>query len=106
MLQSSTSTPSTSSSSPVGELAQKLQTFFAKAESRDKTGRFIQYGSRALLGLSQLLLEYQYVKNHDSIELLQRYQQKFRNIKSTLSDARRTHRWFKEIAVLLLLFIN
>jgi len=82
----------------MSQFVSQLQVFLAKAEARDKSGRFAQYGARIVVGLIAYLLEHKYVVDRDTIKDLQTWQTKARNVMSMISDARRTHRWGKEVA--------
>lgn len=77
----------------------QLQAFFAKAEARDKTSRAFQYAARALMGLCVYLQQHNFSSAYWTEERISSIQQKSRNVLQMLSDARRTHRWFKELQV-------
>lgn len=62
--------------------------FVSKAEARDKTGRIVQYGCRALQGMLA----------HMGPEMpLQAWKPAIAEVQTTLAWARRTHRWGKEL---------
>lgn len=85
------------------EWLDNFQKFLAKSDGRDKLGRTIQYGMRMLVGMSTYIIRSSLPINENAREQILHTQIVFRNIQSNLSDARRTHRWFKEISILRIL---
>mmetsp|Transcript_126311 Transcript_126311/g.327911 ORF Transcript_126311/g.327911 Transcript_126311/m.327911 type:complete len:282 (+) Transcript_126311:138-983(+) len=69
------------------KLYENIWKFISKAEARDKTGRIVQYGCRALQGFLA----------HMPDSPLNIYQPAIAEVQTTLAWARRTHRWGKEM---------
>eukprot|EP00403_Amphidinium_massartii_P020580 CAMPEP_0178402232 /NCGR_PEP_ID=MMETSP0689_2-20121128/16727_1 /TAXON_ID=160604 /ORGANISM="Amphidinium massartii, Strain CS-259" /LENGTH=276 /DNA_ID=CAMNT_0020023109 /DNA_START=61 /DNA_END=891 /DNA_ORIENTATION=- len=67
---------------------QHVWKFISKAEARDKVGRIVQYGCRALQGI---LAHMSPTSPWQSIKPLAA------EVQTTLAWARRTHRWMKEL---------
>lgn len=67
-------------------LYQNIWKFISKAEARDKTGRIVQYGCRALQGFLAHLPD----------SPLNVYKPVIAEVQTTLAWARRTNRWGKE----------
>jgi len=74
-----------------------LQVFLAKADGRDKAGRITQYLCRFLVGTCALLLQRNL--SHEREDTVMHFQIKCRSVQTALSDARRTHRWLKQIGM-------
>lgn len=70
------------------ELYQHLWKFISKAEARDKVGKIFQYGCRMMTGISTLAAEDSFLAPWRSV---------FPEVQTTLTWARRTHRWGKEM---------
>jgi len=85
------------------EWLDNLQKFLAKSDGRDKFGRAIQYGMRFLVGMSTLLMRSPVALTDHLRDRIHHNQIVYRNIQSNISDARRTHRWLKEVATIRVL---
>jgi len=72
----------------VNKLYQQIWKFISKSEARDKVGRVMQYGCRALQGL---------LGHMGPTFWLQPYKSVIAEVQTTLAWARRTHRWGKEM---------
>jgi len=71
-----------------GEFLSHLWKFISKAEARDKVGRVVQYGCRALQGmLAHMAKDY----------WLHAWKPVIGEVQTTLAWARRTNRWGKEL---------
>mmetsp|Transcript_31938 Transcript_31938/g.63347 ORF Transcript_31938/g.63347 Transcript_31938/m.63347 type:complete len:246 (+) Transcript_31938:85-822(+) len=66
----------------------------SKSEGRDKLARFFQYGARALVGFANLA-------GIKQGTMLSRWEGHCRTAMTNLAGARRTHRWCKELPVIL-----
>jgi len=71
-----------------GELHSHIWKFVSKAEARDKTGRIVQYGCRAIQGFMELL-----APEHPLLA----WKKIVAEVQTTLAWARRTNRWGKEL---------
>jgi hypothetical protein len=72
----------------ISKLYQHVWKFISKSEARDKVGRVMQYGCRALQGL---------LGHMGPNFWLQPYKSVIAEVQTTLAWARRTHRWGKEM---------
>lgn len=68
------------------KLYDDIDKFLKNSEARDKVGRFVQYGCRAIQGV---------LAHMDASSALQAYKPIIAEVQTTLAWARRTHRWGK-----------
>jgi hypothetical protein len=74
--------------SHISKFYQHVWKWISKSEARDKIGRVMQYGCRALQGL---------LGHMGPTFFLQPYKSVIAEVQTTLAWARRTHRWGKEM---------